>query len=68
MPSTRKNRAADSALPAMPSELIDQIGKRPTSADGFNAASPAVSRSSTSTTAIPHPRHAGRFSSFRAKV
>ena len=44
MPRTKKNRASDAALPAIPSELIDQIVKGPMSADAVNAASKAFNR------------------------
>ena len=38
MPRTKKNRAADAAMPKIPAELIDQIVKGPMSADAVNAA------------------------------
>ena len=44
MPRKKKNPAADAALPAMPSELIDQIVKGPMSADAVNAASKAFKK------------------------
>ena len=44
MPRTKKNRASDAALPAIPSELIDQIVKGPMSADAVNAASKAFKK------------------------
>ena len=40
----KKNPAADTALPAIPSELIDQIVKGPMSADAVNAASKAFKK------------------------
>ena len=44
MPRIKKNRAADAALPVIPSELIDQIVKGPMSADAVNAASKAFKK------------------------
>ena len=44
MPRKKKNPAADAALPAIPSELIDQIVKGPMSADAVNAASKAFKK------------------------
>ncbi len=44
MPRTKKNRAADAALPSIPSELIDQVVKGPMSADAINAASKAFKK------------------------
>lgn len=44
MPRKKKNPAADTALPSIPSELIDQIVKGPMSADAVNAASKAFKK------------------------
>ena len=44
MPRTKKNRAADAALPKIPAELLDQIVKGPMSADAVNAASKAFKK------------------------